>query len=81
MAINKSKVAVGFIVLGVLTVFLGIVLVFVGPIIIDDQIVKVGRHTFIFLNLISGFFTGFICCPRFNWRVTKMDMLCRLFLM
>lgn len=49
MAINKSKVAVGFIVLGVITVFLGVVLVFVGPIIIDDQIVKVGRHTFIFL--------------------------------
>lgn len=47
MAINKSKVAVGFIVLGVLTVFLGVVLVFVGPIIIDDQIVKVGRHIYL----------------------------------
>lgn len=82
MAINKSKVAVGFIVLGVLTVFLGIVLVFVGPIIIDDQIVKVGRRTFIMLNLNSGFFSpGFICCPRFNWRVTKLDMSCRLFFM
>ncbi|XP_076613733.1 scavenger receptor class B member 1 isoform X1 [Chaetodon auriga] len=40
MAINKSKVAVGLIVAGVITVFLGTVLVFVGPIIIDDQIVK-----------------------------------------
>ncbi|XP_041826592.1 scavenger receptor class B member 1 isoform X2 [Melanotaenia boesemani] len=40
MAINKSKVAVGFLVVGVLTVFFGTVLVFVGPIIIDDQVVK-----------------------------------------
>lgn len=63
MAINKSKVAVGFIVLGVLTVFLGIVLVFVGPIIIDDQIVKVGRHTCIFLNLNSGFFYRIYLLP------------------
>lgn len=41
MAINKAKVAVGFIVVGALTVFFGTVLTFVGPIIIDDQIVKV----------------------------------------
>ncbi|XP_034752587.1 scavenger receptor class B member 1 isoform X3 [Etheostoma cragini] len=40
MAINKSKVAIGFIVAGVLTVFFGTVLTFVGPIIIDDQVVK-----------------------------------------
>ncbi|KAF1377908.1 hypothetical protein PFLUV_G00205650 [Perca fluviatilis] len=40
MAIDKSKVAVGFIVAGVLTVFFGTVLTFVGPIIIDDQVVK-----------------------------------------
>lgn len=40
MAINKAKVAVGFIVVGALTVFFGTVLTFVGPIIIDDQIVK-----------------------------------------
>lgn len=41
MAVNKSKVSVGFIVVGVLTALLGIVLVFVGPIVIDDQVVKV----------------------------------------
>ncbi|XP_070781089.1 scavenger receptor class B member 1 isoform X3 [Enoplosus armatus] len=40
MAINKSKIAIGFVVAGVLTVFFGTVLTFVGPIIIDDQIVK-----------------------------------------
>lgn len=40
MANTKSKVAVGFIVAGVLGVFFGIVLAFVGPLIIDDQIVK-----------------------------------------
>ncbi|XP_038589502.1 scavenger receptor class B member 1 isoform X3 [Micropterus salmoides] len=40
MAINKAKVAFGFIVAGVLTVFFGTVLAFVGPIIIDDQVVK-----------------------------------------
>lgn len=43
MAVNKAKVAVGFIVAGVLMVFFGTVLTFVGPIIIDDQIVKVGN--------------------------------------
>ncbi|XP_075996075.1 scavenger receptor class B member 1 isoform X3 [Genypterus blacodes] len=40
MAVNKAKVAVGFIVVGSLTVFFGTVLTFVGPLIIDDQIVK-----------------------------------------
>ncbi|XP_078127784.1 scavenger receptor class B member 1 isoform X2 [Sander vitreus] len=40
MAIDKSKVAIGFIVAGVLPVFFGTVLTFVGPIIIDDQVVK-----------------------------------------
>ncbi|XP_051267597.1 scavenger receptor class B member 1 isoform X1 [Dicentrarchus labrax] len=40
MAVNKAKVAIGFIVAGVLTVFFGTALTFVGPIIIDDQIVK-----------------------------------------
>ncbi|KAM6976299.1 scavenger receptor class B member 1 isoform 1-T1 [Tautogolabrus adspersus] len=40
MAVNKAKVAVGFVVCGVLTVFFGTLLTFVGPIIIDDQIVK-----------------------------------------
>lgn len=41
MALNKSKVAVGFIGVGVLAVFFGTILVFVGPIVIDEQIVKV----------------------------------------
>ncbi|KAM9307121.1 scavenger receptor class B member 1 [Pholidichthys leucotaenia] len=40
MAIKKSRVAVGFIVSGVLLVLVGTVLCFVGPLIIDDQIVK-----------------------------------------
>ncbi|XP_065821422.1 scavenger receptor class B member 1 isoform X2 [Labrus bergylta] len=40
MVVNKAKVAVGFMVAGVLTVFFGTLLTFVGPIIIDDQIVK-----------------------------------------
>ncbi|XP_047228818.1 scavenger receptor class B member 1 isoform X3 [Girardinichthys multiradiatus] len=40
MAVNKSKVSAGFIVVGVLAVFFGTVLVFVGPIIINDQVVK-----------------------------------------
>ncbi|XP_072228246.1 scavenger receptor class B member 1 isoform X1 [Leuresthes tenuis] len=40
MAINKARMAVGFIAAGVLTVFFGTVLVFVGPIIIDDQVEK-----------------------------------------
>lgn len=66
MAINKSKVAVGFIIVGVLAVFFGTVLVFVGPIIIDDQVVKVGKHAFILLNLNFVHFTAFICSPRFN---------------
>lgn len=43
MAINKAKVAIGFMVVGVLAVILGIVFTFVGPIIIDDQVVKVSR--------------------------------------
>lgn len=42
MAINTSKVAVGFIVVGVLALLFGTILTFVGPIIIDDQVVKVG---------------------------------------
>lgn len=46
MAFNKSKIAVGFMVLGVLAVFFGTILTFVGPIIIDDQIVKVGRQIY-----------------------------------
>lgn len=44
MGINKSKVAVGFIVAGVMAVLFGTILAFVGPLIIDDQIVKVSRR-------------------------------------
>ncbi|KAI4890417.1 hypothetical protein NFI96_010799 [Prochilodus magdalenae] len=40
MAISKSKIAIGLLVVGIFTVVFGTVLVFVGPIIIDDQIVK-----------------------------------------
>ncbi|XP_054916696.1 scavenger receptor class B member 1 isoform X1 [Poeciliopsis prolifica] len=40
MAVNKSKVSVGFIVVGVLAAFFGTVLVFVGPVVINDQVVK-----------------------------------------
>ncbi|CAN9504477.1 unnamed protein product [Ophioblennius macclurei] len=40
MAVDKSKLTVGFMVAGVLAVIFGIVLTFVGPLIIDDQIVK-----------------------------------------
>uniref|UniRef100_A0A4W5MHW3 Scavenger receptor class B member 1 n=1 Tax=Hucho hucho TaxID=62062 RepID=A0A4W5MHW3_9TELE len=37
---NKSKLAIGLLVVGTLTVVFGTVIVFVGPIIIDNQIVK-----------------------------------------
>ena len=43
MAVNRTKVAIGFLVAGILTVVFGTVLVFVGPVIIDDQIVKVSQ--------------------------------------
>lgn len=42
MAISKAKVAVGFIVAGVLTTLFGVILLFVGPAIMNDQIIKVG---------------------------------------
>lgn len=76
MSVNKSKVAVGFIVLGVLAVVFGVILAFVGPIIIDDQIVKVGRRTFIMLKPNFVFFTASICSPIFIWRETRTDMSC-----
>lgn len=44
MAISKSKIAIGLLVAGTLTVVFGVILVFVGPIIVDDQIVKVGNE-------------------------------------
>ncbi|XP_041816228.1 scavenger receptor class B member 1 isoform X2 [Chelmon rostratus] len=40
MAINKAKVAIGFMVAGALTVVFGVVLLFVGPAIMNDQIIK-----------------------------------------
>uniref|UniRef100_A0A665VQV3 Scavenger receptor class B member 1 n=1 Tax=Echeneis naucrates TaxID=173247 RepID=A0A665VQV3_ECHNA len=40
MHVNKSKVAVGFIVAGVLTGLFGAVLLFVGPAVMNDQITK-----------------------------------------
>ncbi|XP_034997211.1 scavenger receptor class B member 1 isoform X1 [Hippoglossus stenolepis] len=40
MPLNRSQLAVGFAVAGVLAVVFGIVLTFVGPLVIDDQIVK-----------------------------------------
>lgn len=48
MATHKANVAVGFIVCGVLMVFFGVVLTFVGPIIIEDQVVKVRKHSWSF---------------------------------
>lgn len=41
MAINKSKVAVGFIVAGGLTLIFGAISVIVGPTVISNQVVKV----------------------------------------
>lgn len=52
---NKSKLAVGLLVLGTLTVVFGTVLVFVGPIIIDNQIVKVSGDSIKILFLPIGF--------------------------
>ncbi|XP_061886840.1 scavenger receptor class B member 1-like isoform X1 [Entelurus aequoreus] len=40
MAVERNKVALGFMVAGVVAVFFGTVMVVVGPLIIDDQIVK-----------------------------------------
>ncbi|XP_034007545.1 scavenger receptor class B member 1 isoform X2 [Trematomus bernacchii] len=40
MALNKSKIAIGFIVAGVLTVVSGIVMLFVGPAVMKDQVIK-----------------------------------------
>ncbi|XP_037609656.1 scavenger receptor class B member 1 isoform X2 [Sebastes umbrosus] len=40
MAIDKAKVAIGFIVAGTLTVVFGVVLLFVGPAVMKDQVIK-----------------------------------------
>lgn len=55
IAMNKSKLAVGLLVVGTLTVVFGTVLVFVGPIIIDNQIVKVSGDSIKILFLPIGF--------------------------
>lgn len=62
MAINKAKVAIGFMVAGVLVVILGTVITFVGPIIIDDQVVKVS------ICLVCALF--FECC-HCGWRLLR----------
>ena len=49
MAINKAKVAIGFIVAGTLTVLFGAILLFVGPAVMKDQVTKVSSD-------ISGIF-------------------------
>lgn len=41
MEIKRPKVAIGFIVAGVLMVLFGTIMCFVVPLVIDDQIVKV----------------------------------------
>lgn len=41
MAINKSKVALGFIGAGTLTLIFGIISAVVGPTVMKDQIIKV----------------------------------------
>ncbi|XP_031731075.1 scavenger receptor class B member 1-like isoform X2 [Anarrhichthys ocellatus] len=40
MAINKAKVAIGFIVAGTLTVVFAVVFLFVGPVVMKDQVIK-----------------------------------------
>ncbi|XP_068608709.1 scavenger receptor class B member 1 [Brachionichthys hirsutus] len=40
MAINKAKVAIGFIIAGALTALFGVVLLFVGPAVMKGQIIK-----------------------------------------
>lgn len=45
MAIAKAKVAIGFIVAGILAVVSGVILLFVGPAIMKDQIIKVSSDT------------------------------------
>lgn len=63
MAINKPRVAVGFIVAGALTVVSGVFFLIVGPMVMKDQVIKVSLpmlhfrggwrflyNNFIFLN-------------------------------
>lgn len=78
MAINKAKVAIGFIVAGTLTVVFGAVLLFVGPAVMNDQVIKVSNGiiwilSYILSCFISVFFINkggfiqnmfFILCPK-----------------
>lgn len=43
MQINKSRVAIGFIVAGILMGTFGAVFLFVGPAVMNDQIIKVSN--------------------------------------
>ena len=53
MHIDKSKVAIVFMVFGSLTVLFGIIVVFAGPLIIDDQIIKVRKSKLFTKNVCS----------------------------
>lgn len=74
MEINKSKVAIGFIVAGVLAVIFGTLLAFVGPIIIDDQIVKVSSLLTRIISMLKPVFdVRSQVCLAFNYnRSVKM---------
>lgn len=41
MAIDKSKVAIGFIVAGAMTLMFGVISAIIGPTVMKDQVVKV----------------------------------------
>lgn len=44
MRIDKSKVAIGFMVIGALTVVFGVVLLFVGPTVMKEKIIEVRQQ-------------------------------------
>lgn len=48
MTIDKAKVALGFIVAGVLTLVFGGISVLVGPTVMTNQVIKVSRGLFLF---------------------------------
>lgn len=56
MAINKPRVAVGFIVAGALTVVSGVFFLIVGPMVMKDQVIKVSLPMLHFRG-VGGFFT------------------------
>lgn len=59
MAIKRPKVAIGFIVAGVLMVLFGTIMCFVVPLVIDDQIVKVRN---VLTRIVSMFYTCACMC-------------------